>query len=368
MTEWFFANGADRVGPVSAAQLRGLVKTGTVQRGTLVWKTGMQEWVEASRIKGLFLAEIELLPSELPPTIPRTAQVPVGNHAVTPTTGSSSRWSKVPRYLRFAAYVGGSLAAFFVVLSVISAILTRLIPEPAYDPANTVDIDTEGLEDIMRRMEAFNRGEELDDATVEQSSAAIADPPPISDVDDSSLSDPANYPVDPLADNTPNDVSVLVEKLCSPLRQKLESKNFKPEEIENVINRFRVILTAKLQKSGSGSGTSQPSSSSTGSWSSSTSRSADRPSTPSSSSASSPPPERRKCQEYGCSDGKCRYCYGSGNDSRGGNEDCPLCENGTWKKGNASGSCKAAGCVRGTRCSRCHGDGLCQKCRGSNVE
>ena len=166
MTEWFFANGADRVGPVSAAQLRGLVKTGTVQRGTLVWKTGMQEWVEASRIKGLFLAEIELLPSELPPTIPRTAQVPVGNHAVTPTTGSSSRWSKVPRYLRFAAYVGGSLAAVFVVISVISAILTRLIPEPAYDPANTVDIDTEGLEDIMRRMEAFNRGEELDDATV----------------------------------------------------------------------------------------------------------------------------------------------------------------------------------------------------------
>lgn len=391
MTEWFFANGADRVGPVSAAQLRGLVKTGTVQRGTLVWKTGMQEWVEASRIKGLFLAEIELLPLELPPTIPRTAQVPVGNHAVTPTTGSSSRWSKVPRYLRFAAYVGGSLAAVFVVISVISAILTRSIP------ANTVDFESEewieGMRRIEERMEEVNRS--MDDATVEQSSAAIADPPPISDVDDSLLSDPANvefirrfrlevakgiawdfskrltdqekqFIVETIIGYTRLYEKILIERgtaaedpeLVGPICQALISK------IARAVS-FELI---KLQKSGSGSGTSQPSSSSTGSWSSSTSRSADRPSTPSSSSASSPPPERRKCQEYGCSDGKCRYCYGSGNDSRGGNEDCPLCENGTWKKGNASGSCKAAGCVRGTRCSRCHGDGLCQKCRGSNVE
>lgn len=40
------------------------------------------------------------------------------------------------------------------------------------------------------------------------------------------------------------------------IKTKLESKNFKPEEIENGINQFRVRLTAKLQKSGSGSGTS----------------------------------------------------------------------------------------------------------------
>lgn len=49
-----------------------------------------------------------------------------------------------------------------------------------------------------------------------------------------------------LADNTPNDVSVLVEKLCSSLRQRLESKNFKPEEIENAINQFRIKWTANF--------------------------------------------------------------------------------------------------------------------------
>ena len=63
-----------------------------------------------------------------------------------------------------------------------------------------------------------------------------------------------------LADNTPNDVSVLVEKLCSSLRQKLESKNFKPEEIENAINQFRTILTAKLN-SAEGKGSSETQSS-----------------------------------------------------------------------------------------------------------
>ena len=63
-----------------------------------------------------------------------------------------------------------------------------------------------------------------------------------------------------LADNTPNDVSVLVEKLCSSLRQKLESKNFKPEEIENAINQFRTILTAKLNSTeGKGSSETQSS-------------------------------------------------------------------------------------------------------------
>ena len=62
------------------------------------------------------------------------------------------------------------------------------------------------------------------------------------------------------ADNTPNDVSVLVERLCSSLRQKLESKNFKPEEIENAINQFRITLTAKLN-SAEGKGSSETQSS-----------------------------------------------------------------------------------------------------------
>jgi hypothetical protein len=63
-----------------------------------------------------------------------------------------------------------------------------------------------------------------------------------------------------LADNTPNDVSVLVEKLCSSLRQRLESKNFKPEEIENAINQFRIKWTANLN-SAEGKGASETQSS-----------------------------------------------------------------------------------------------------------
>ena len=59
-----------------------------------------------------------------------------------------------------------------------------------------------------------------------------------------------SYDQKPETSETPTpdatDVSVLVEKVCSSLRQRLESKNFKPEEIENAINKFRVTITRVL--------------------------------------------------------------------------------------------------------------------------
>jgi hypothetical protein len=53
-TEWFFDQDGDRQGPVTTGQLRGLVGQGIVRRGTLLWREGMAEWVEAGRVKGLF--------------------------------------------------------------------------------------------------------------------------------------------------------------------------------------------------------------------------------------------------------------------------------------------------------------------------
>lgn len=53
MGTWHFESDGMRQGPVSSAELRELALLGVVQPTTLVWKQGMSNGVEASRIKGL---------------------------------------------------------------------------------------------------------------------------------------------------------------------------------------------------------------------------------------------------------------------------------------------------------------------------
>ena len=50
---WYYANGDDQVGPVSADELKALVQNGTIGPQTQVWKDGMDDWQLASRVKGL---------------------------------------------------------------------------------------------------------------------------------------------------------------------------------------------------------------------------------------------------------------------------------------------------------------------------
>ena len=52
--QWYFDLGEDEQGPISSGELRQLVADQTINSETLVWKEGMEDWVPASRIKGLF--------------------------------------------------------------------------------------------------------------------------------------------------------------------------------------------------------------------------------------------------------------------------------------------------------------------------
>lgn len=52
--QWFYASGGGQVGPVDTAELRRLASDGSVQPSSLVWRDGLEEWVQASKIKGLF--------------------------------------------------------------------------------------------------------------------------------------------------------------------------------------------------------------------------------------------------------------------------------------------------------------------------
>lgn len=50
---WYYANGENEVGPVSAAELKALADQGVVDSDTLVWNDGMTDWAVASDVPGL---------------------------------------------------------------------------------------------------------------------------------------------------------------------------------------------------------------------------------------------------------------------------------------------------------------------------
>ncbi len=55
--EWFYAQENQRFGPVSAAELKALADAGKLRPEDLVWREGMDGWVPARRVKGLFETE-----------------------------------------------------------------------------------------------------------------------------------------------------------------------------------------------------------------------------------------------------------------------------------------------------------------------
>lgn len=52
--EWYYGQDGDKEGPVDSRTLKKLAKSGVVRPSTKVWRDGMQEWVDARSIKGLF--------------------------------------------------------------------------------------------------------------------------------------------------------------------------------------------------------------------------------------------------------------------------------------------------------------------------
>jgi hypothetical protein len=53
-TGWFYTRGSKRFGPVAAAELKQLADHGELASEELVWREGMEHWVPARRVKGLF--------------------------------------------------------------------------------------------------------------------------------------------------------------------------------------------------------------------------------------------------------------------------------------------------------------------------
>jgi TM2 domain-containing membrane protein YozV len=72
-TEWFYAHGGDRRGPVSEDELKTLAADGRLRPGDLVWQAGMEAWAPARTVPGLLPP-----PSpDAPPPLPSQPRPPV---------------------------------------------------------------------------------------------------------------------------------------------------------------------------------------------------------------------------------------------------------------------------------------------------
>ena len=71
--EWYYSNGSDRLGPVTASELRELAAQGQIQPTSLIWKQGMGDWIAASKVKDITFA---IVSNAAPPPLPTSSGAP----------------------------------------------------------------------------------------------------------------------------------------------------------------------------------------------------------------------------------------------------------------------------------------------------
>jgi hypothetical protein len=83
--EWHYSIQGNRVGPVGSAELKRLAESGELSPTDLVWKEGLQNWVAASNVKGLFAK------SAAPPPLPPVGVPPVATEDLKPKVEAAAR-------------------------------------------------------------------------------------------------------------------------------------------------------------------------------------------------------------------------------------------------------------------------------------
>lgn len=77
---WYYSAGGAKQGPIDTAELKRLAGTGTIKPETLIWKSGLKEWVKAEKVQGLFA-----LPADESPPLPPTLPTPPAPQIIAPT-------------------------------------------------------------------------------------------------------------------------------------------------------------------------------------------------------------------------------------------------------------------------------------------
>lgn len=80
--EWYYSQNGKQYGPVSAAELKQLAAAGKLQSTDHLWKGGMDKWIAARSVKGLFPATQAPVATAAPPAPPaKAAPPPVTAHS-----------------------------------------------------------------------------------------------------------------------------------------------------------------------------------------------------------------------------------------------------------------------------------------------
>ena len=145
-TEWYYSQSDDhREGPISSKELSQLAESGHLTANDLIWKSGMDEWVPASRIKGLDFARASESVA-IPPALPGKKRF--DTEAVRATLRETQlRMDEAAGVLwfldlKFTHFVSGSVIRFvwaawlvFAALGLVSSLIVGVLKLPILEAA-----------------------------------------------------------------------------------------------------------------------------------------------------------------------------------------------------------------------------------------
>lgn len=88
---WYFADGDEERGPVTEAQIRTLIGTGNLQADDLVWREGLDDWMPAGQVPGLFGNGLGVAEAQLPTGRSRQERQPTVSDSDKQKRGLSQR-------------------------------------------------------------------------------------------------------------------------------------------------------------------------------------------------------------------------------------------------------------------------------------
>lgn len=141
--EWYYANGDQKHGPISSAELKQLATSGKLAPSNLIWKSGWTEWKRADRLKGLFPPGRSV---NAPPVPPHGSQ-PEAFRVATETADQVSQklWFLDLKFDHFATpkLIGFIFAATLICLVLLAAgiVVYALLNYPALKAAFIVVVD-----------------------------------------------------------------------------------------------------------------------------------------------------------------------------------------------------------------------------------
>jgi antitoxin component YwqK of YwqJK toxin-antitoxin module len=105
---WYYAKNKQKVGPLTAAQLKQLARSGELARNDMVWKEGMAKWTPAGQVKGLFDDAAQVRKDTTPANKTSAAFT---NLAESPSAEPSRRARTTPAGRRMMVYGGVGVVA-----------------------------------------------------------------------------------------------------------------------------------------------------------------------------------------------------------------------------------------------------------------